>query len=245
MAYSGGVDSTLLLKIATDELGDRVLAVTAESETFSKRELMDAKEYAKSLKAKHAIIKTQELKDKKFIENSSKRCFYCKRAIFLKLKNIARLKKYRWVVDAANNDDLKDYRPGRDAAQMLNVRSPFIETGIDKKDIYALSKLYKLPTQNQPSFACLASRFPYGERITRKKLIIIEKMEEFLRSLKIYQVRVRHHNHIARIEVLEKDFPRIMKLKPLIVNKAKNLGYNYVSLDLEGYRTGSMNEVLK
>lgn len=245
LAYSGGVDSTLLMKVAKDILGKNLLAVTARSQTYPESELEFAKDIAKKWGVKHLIVKTNELKNKNFIENPLQRCFYCKRELFFRLKRIAQQKKFKNVIDAVNAEDKLDFRPGLQAAKIMKVRSPLDEARLGKKEIYALSKHFNLPTKLKPSLACLASRFPYGEKITAEKLFMVGQMESFIKSLGADQIRVRHHGAIARIEVDKNSLNRIMKSRTLIVNRAKSLGYNYVSLDLEGYRTGSLNEVIK
>lgn len=244
LAYSGGVDSGLLLKISVDVLGNKILAVTANSPTYPKEELKFAKDLAKSLRAKHLVIKTEEHKNMNFIRNSLKRCYYCKRELFSELKRIARERNFKHVIHAANIDDNVDFRPGSLAAKAMKIRAPLEEAGISKKDIYAFSRHFNLPTKNKPSSACLASRLPYGEEITLRKLFVINNIESFIRGLGVKQVRLRHHGRIACIEVGKESLFKILKSRSLIVNKAKALGYNYVSLDLEGYRTGSLNEIL-
>ena len=246
VAYSGGVDSTFLLKITTDVLGkNNVLGVTAKSETYTSSELDDAIKMAKELGFNHKIIETSELEIDDFANNPPNRCYYCKKELMMKLKAIAKKFKDAVIFDGTNFDDKSDHRPGMIATKELNIKSPLLECGFTKDDIRALSKEMKLPTYDKPSFACLASRFPYGTRITKEKLKIIDKAEKFLRKLGIKQVRVRYHNEIVRIEVAENDMKIIMKNKKDIVTKLKSLGFNYITLDLQGYRTGSMNEVLK
>ncbi|MFH1848002.1 MAG: ATP-dependent sacrificial sulfur transferase LarE [Candidatus Omnitrophota bacterium] len=245
IAYSGGVDSAFLLKVALDALGgENVLAVTARSETYPQREFAEAKKLAKKLKARHRIIRTTELGIPNFKDNPLNRCYFCKKELFGKLKNIARQESIRVCLDATNADDLKDIRHGIRAARELGIRSPLAEAGITKKDIRAFSKKMGLPTFNKPSFACLASRFPHADRITEEGLARVDKAESFLRSLGIRQARVRHHGRIARIEVEERDIRRLAdkNTRLLVVKKLKGLGFDFISLDLEGYRTGSLNE---
>ena len=249
IAFSGGVDSSFLLKVALDTLGkDNVLAVTADSETYPRAELKEASDLARDLglDGRHRIIKTSEFKIKKFSENPPDRCYYCKLELFSKLKRIARENKITYVLDGSNYSDRDDFRPGRKAINKLGVRSPLLESELTKEEIRSLSKKLKLPTWNKPAFACLSSRIPYGENITLEKLNRIEKAESFLRSLGFLQLRVRHHNKIARIELDPKEFKRLMNedLRKKIYGKLKGLGFSYVTLDLLGYRTGSMNEVL-
>lgn len=244
VAYSGGVDSTFLLKVAVGTLGKRnVLAVTARSETYPLSEYRDAKRFAKLLGARHITISTEELKIKNFKSNPVDRCYYCKDELFRKLKNIAKGLRFNFVADGANADDLKDVRYGMKAARELGVRSPLLEAGIGKGLIRKLSKEMGLATWDKPSFACLASRFPFKTKITKSALGKIDEAERFLRKLGFKQVRVRLHNDIARLEFYTDDFRKILDtaLRNRITKKLKSLGFRYISLDLEGYRTGSMH----
>ncbi|MFH1540515.1 MAG: ATP-dependent sacrificial sulfur transferase LarE [Elusimicrobiota bacterium] len=256
VAYSGGVDSTFLLKVAKDTIGDNVLAVTAKSETYPKREYEQAKKIAQKLKTKHLIINTKELSNSRFLANPVNRCYYCKKELFTKLKQIAREKDINYIVDGTNCDDLKDFRPGMNAIKELGVRSPLREAGLTKKEIRLFSRKMHLSTWDKPVFACLASRFPYGDKITLPKLKMINEAEEYLHSLGIKQVRVRHHAcpnqgrgnniaRIARIEVSPEDINCLTSInsRKKIVKKFNEIGYRYVSLDLQGYRTGSMNPI--
>lgn len=249
VAFSGGVDSTFLLKVARDTLGpENVLAVTADSETYPQTEREEALRLAKNmnLDGRHRIIKTSELKIRGFSDNPEDRCYHCKYELFSKLKKIARKNKIPFVLDGSNYSDRDDFRPGRKAIQKLGVRSPLLESGLTKEEIRALSKKLKLSTWNKPAFACLSSRIPYGERITVGKLKRIEKAEDFLKSLGFVQLRVRNHNGTARIELEPKELKSLTdeKLRKKIYARLKGLGFAYVTLDLMGYRTGSMNEVL-
>lgn len=245
IAYSGGVDSTFLLKIAHNTLGNKVIAVTARSLTYPKEELKEAKRLAKLIGVRHTIISSEETKNKNFKNNHKNRCYYCKKELFSKLKDIAKKEKMNYVLDASNYDDGKDFRPGMKAINELNIKSPLKDAKLTKQNIRFLSKKLKLTTWNKPSFACLATRFPYGDKITNKKLIIVNKAENYLKKLGIKQLRIRHHNAIARIEVNKKDFSLLLKNPDNIIKKFKKLGFSYITLDLEGYRTGSMNEVLR
>ncbi len=245
IAYSGGADSTLLLKVAKDNLGRNVLAVTAESLTYPQEEIEEAKKTAKKIGARHIIIKSRELNNKKFIRNSKDRCYWCKKELFLDLLKIAKRKKIPYIVEASNLDDLKDFRPGLRAVKEAGVRSPLIEAGFTKKNIREASKKLGLPTYNKPPFACLASRIPYGEEITKERLLRIEKAERFLKNLGLFQVRVRDHKEICRIEVGESDFSKVLKNRRKITNFLQKLGYIFVSLDLRGYKPGSMNRLLR
>lgn len=244
IAYSGGVDSTLLAKVAFDELGDKALAVTAVSETYPKQEVSKAEEIARMFGIKHEFIVSEELSLPEFSLNPTDRCYYCKRELFRKLKSVAKEKGINYVVEGSNFDDLNDYRPGMKALKELNIRSPLIEARLTKDEIRQISKELNLPTWNKPSFACLASRFPYGTEITREKLRLVDEAETFIRGLGVNQLRVRHHDRIARIEVSEEDMITILNNRRSIVEKLKSLGYSYITLDLQGYRTGSMNEVI-
>ena len=246
IAYSGGVDSSLLLKIAKNSLKGNVVAVIAQSETYPKEEIKSARDFAKRLRVKQAVIKTEELNNPKFYRNPINRCYFCKKELFSKLKNIAKRYNLKWVVDGSNLDDRNDFRPGKLAAREFKVRSPLKEAKLTKSDIRKISKRLGLSTWNKPSLACLASRFPYNTKITRKALSCIDEAEDFLRKIGFKQVRVRHHGNLARIEILKENITKLIKCdRRKIINKLKKLGYNYVAIDLEGYRTGSMNEVLK
>lgn len=245
IAYSGGVDSTFLLKVARDVLEDRVLAVTARSPTYPEREYLESKERALKLGVKFLSISTDELSRQEFIRNYPDRCYWCKRELFAKLWEIARQENIRWVAEGSNFNDLKDFRPGRKAAEDMGVRSPLCEVELTKEEIRLLSRKLGLSTWDKASFACLASRIPYGTSITREVLEKINIAEESLLSLGLCQVRVRHHGEIARIEVEPADMEEIMRLKKEVVGKLKDLGYVYIALDLEGYRSGSLNKMLK
>lgn len=245
VSYSGGVDSTLLTCVAHEVLSENALAVTASSETYPGFELEEAKRMAAEKNFRHLVIRTAELSIEGFRNNPPNRCYYCKKELFIKLKSIADKHGIEWVADGSNVDDLSDRRPGRRATEELSVRSPLLEAGLTKDDIRMLSKQYNLPTWNKPAYACLASRFPYGQKITPEKLSMVSKAEGLLRLLGICQFRVRHHGPIARIEVDPEDIPRLAgKLREQVVQGFREIGFGYVTLDLQGYRTGSMNEVL-
>lgn len=246
VAYSGGVDSTLLLKASLDVLGDRVLAVIATSETYPADEIEQAEKTATELGARVIKIRTHELDNPSFAINTPERCYHCKREVFAKLKQVAAGAGLKWVAHGANVDDLKDYRPGAKAASEMGIRAPLQEAGLTKADIREISRELGLPTWDKPSLACLASRIPYGVQITAEALQKVDKAETALKGLGFRQVRVRHHDTIARIEVEMEELPKLLdsKIRPKVVEELKKVGYLYVAVDLEGYRTGSMNEAL-
>lgn len=246
VAFSGGCDSTFLLKVARDVLGDRAMAVTARSETYPYREYEEAFHLAQDIGVRHLAIETSELSIEGFSSNPPDRCYFCKGELFQELLAVAAEHGMRYVADGASLDDASDHRPGMRAARELGIVSPLKEAGMTKDDIRELSRMLGLPTWDKPSFACLASRFPYGEEITSEKLTMVEQAEEFLRGLGFRQVRVRHHDKMARIEVSESDMDRFLEgcVRERVAAKLKEIGYTYVSLDLQGYRSGSMNEVL-
>jgi uncharacterized protein len=245
IAYSGGVDSTFLIKVAYDTLGKNALAVTATSSTYPKRELQDAKRYAHKIGIPHVIIHSEELEIPKFSDNPPERCYYCKKELFRKIQKIAKEHHLNAVLDGSNADDRFDYRPGATARKELGIKSPLKDVGLTKQEIRGLSHTMHLESAEKPAFACLASRFPYGVKITNERLKQVESAEEFLFCLGIKQCRVRYHNHIARIEVATNDFQTILIHAQQIIKRFKKLGFTYITLDLEGYRTGSLNEVLK
>jgi uncharacterized protein len=246
VAFSGGVDSTFLVKVAYEVLGEKVIAVTATSSTYPERELKEAIKYAKDMGAKHIIISSEELDIEGFASNPKNRCYYCKKELFTKIKDVASENGVKYVFDGSNLDDNGDYRPGMQAARELEVVSPLKEAGLTKNDIRELSKELGLPTWNKPSFACLSSRFPYGHKITLPKLKMVDQAEQFLLDMGIKQVRVRHHGEIARIEVAPEEREQFFNIELMdkIGYKFKEIGFTYVTLDMLGYRTGSMNEVL-
>jgi len=245
LAYSGGVDSSLLLKAASEVLGAHCIAVTAVSETYPPAELAGAQEFAGSLGVTLRVLSTAELESEEFIRNSPERCYFCKKELFGKLRQIAEAEGISFILDGSNLDDLKDYRPGSKAAQEFSVRSPLREAGFTKSDVRACARMLNLPVWDKPSLACLSSRIPYGTRITPKILALIQTAEDHLRVLGFQQVRVRHHGDTARIEIDREDFRRMLddEVYGKIIIELKKLGYTYVCLDLEGYRTGSMNEI--
>lgn len=246
IAFSGGVDSTFLLKVCSDIPGYEVLAVTARSETFPVRELEQARLLARQMLAPHVIIRSEELNTPGFSDNPPDRCFMCKNGLFSKVNIIADEHGLDYVFDGSNADDVDDFRPGRKAARKLGVRSPLEESGLGKKDIRILSKALGLPTWNKPSFACLSSRFPYYSKITRLALGQVEKGENYLWEIGMRVFRVRHHGTIARLETGENEMRLLWNrdTRNQLVKYFKSIGYAYITVDLEGYRTGSMNEVL-
>jgi pyridinium-3,5-biscarboxylic acid mononucleotide sulfurtransferase len=246
VAYSGGVDSTFLLKVAHDVLDANVIAVTARSSTYPEREFREATDFAQKIGVRHRVIVSEELDIEGFSDNPVDRCYFCKRELFTKILDVARQSGLKYVADGSNIDDLGDYRPGMKAVMELGIVCPLKEAGMGKNDIRILSKEMNLPTWDKPAFACLSSRFPYGQKITKEKLEVIDKMEQFLMDLGFRQVRVRHHGDIARIEVSADERPKFFDtdLMDRIHEKFGQFGFVYVALDLKGYRTGSMNEVI-
>ena len=247
VAYSGGVDSTLLLRAAKESLGvEHVVAVTARSPLHPKRELEGAKRLAEEIGVRHIVIESNELGIDGFSKNPPNRCYLCKKELFQEMQHLARKEAISFVVEGSTLDDEMDHRPGRRAIQELGVRSPLQEAGFTKEDVRELSRALGLRTWDKPSFACLASRFPYGEEITPEGLRMVDEAEDFLFSLGFKQVRVRHYQSLARIEVFPEEMSRLMNgsLRESVVHRLKKIGYRYVTLDLQGFRSGSMNEVL-
>ncbi len=246
IAYSGGVDSAFLAATAHQVLGDRSLAVTAESPSLAPSELREAVSLAQQLGLNHRIIQTQELEREDYLANNPNRCFFCKDELYSHINKIVHAEDYEWVTNGTNTDDLGDFRPGLDAAKQYGVRSPLVEAELTKAEIRSLSKDMDLPTWDKPAQACLSSRIPYGTPVSVEALTRIAKAEEFLRNLGIGQLRVRHHGSVARIEVTPADFPALLdeSVRKSIGQHFRSIGYAYVTLDLEGFRSGSMNEVL-
>ena len=246
VAFSGGVDSTFLAAVAHDTLGEAALAVTAISPSVPASEAEEACRLAHQIGIRHEIIETHEMDLAGYVENSPQRCYFCKDELFDRLQALARQRSIAWVVDGCNVDDLGDHRPGRRAASEHGVRSPLIEAELDKAEIRALSKARGLPTWDKPAMACLASRVPYGTTISVEMLDQIGAAEAFLRSLGVRQLRVRHHGEIARIEVDQDGMDLLMRdgNRERVVERLRSLGYLYVTLDLAGFRSGSMNEGL-
>jgi pyridinium-3,5-biscarboxylic acid mononucleotide sulfurtransferase len=242
IAFSGGVDSSFLLKIAKEELNNKVVAFTIQSSCFPKKEFMESKQFSKNHGVTQIVIPV-EIKDiKNFSKNPVDRCYHCKKALFEQMKKVAKKHNIPHLIEGSNQDDSFDYRPGAKAIDELKIRSPLKEMRLSKDEIRLLSKELGLVTWDKPAFACLASRFPYGIRITQSRLKLIEQSEAYLHDLGVKQVRVRYHENIARIEVEKKDFIKIIHHAEDITEQLKDLGFTYITLDLKGYRTGSLNE---
>ncbi len=246
VAFSGGADSTLVAKLARDELGGKAVAVTIDSPMYPESELKGARAVASSIGIEHIVTSVDPFKEKGFVSNPPDRCYLCKTSDLTRIKEIAARHGLKEVVDGSNADDRNDYRPGLKAKRELGVRSPLAEAGIGKADVRRISKALGLPTATKSSSPCLASRIPYGESITKEKLRMIEEAEEFLKAKGFGQVRVRMHGDSARIEVDPREVPRLATpgTRISVTRKLKSLGFTYVSVDLEGYRMGSLNEVL-
>ena len=247
VAFSGGADSTFLAKAAKDALGGRALLVTADSETYPAAELEEAKRLAAQLGLRHVVVETRELDNPEYAKNSPNRCFFCKEELFAKLRPIAEREGVAHLVYGANMDDLGDHRPGMQAAKRMGVQAPLIEAEFWKTEIRELSREFGLPTWDKPSFACLSSRFQYGDAITAKKLRKIDAAEAFVRSLGFRQFRVRHHDGLARLEIAREEMPRLWEegVRDSIVARLRELGYLYVTVDLQGFRSGSANDALR
>jgi len=244
VAFSGGVDSTFLLAVAHDELGDRVLAVTARSEAFPDVEVTAAVAVAQQIGAQHLVIHTEETEQEEYLRNSPSRCFHCRVELFTKLRTVAQAHGIHDIAFGAVTDDLTEYRPGMDAARNMGVISPLLEVGLSKEEIRASSRERGLPTWDRPSFSCLSSRLPYGIRITKEALRQVEAAEEAMRARGFRQVRVRHHGEIARIEVEVDELARLLTCRETLVQELRALGYAFVTVDLAGYRPGSMLEAI-
>lgn len=245
VAFSGGVDSTFLLKTAHDVLGDRCLAVTARSESFPARERKEAEDFCRKEGINQREVDSEELQIEGFSHNPTDRCYLCKHELFTKIGKIAEAEGLAVVAEGSNMDDNGDFRPGLQAVAELGIRSPLREAGLYKKEIREISREMGLPTWNKQSFACLSSRFPYGEEITVKKLNMVDRAEQLLLDLGFRQERVRiHGDSLARIEVLPEDIEKVVQNRKVIVEIFRSWGFTYVTVDLAGYRTGSMNETI-
>lgn len=246
LGYSGGVDSTLVMKVAHDVLGEGAVAVTGDSEAFPQGEVDAALEVAEKMGVTVTRVRTHELANPNFAVNTPNRCYHCKTELFSELQQVAQERGIRWIVDGSHAEDGKpgDHRPGLKAAEERGVRSPLREAGFTKADVRAVALFLDVPNWDKPSFACLSSRFPYGTQITAELLAKLDACEKYLRELGFRQFRVRHHDTVARIEVEPQDIVRLVEMRERINARFKEIGYTYVTLDLEGYRSGKMNDTL-
>ncbi|AQS57907.1 ATP-dependent sacrificial sulfur transferase LarE [Desulforamulus ferrireducens] len=244
VGFSGGADSALLLAVAAQELGERVLAVTATSPTSTRLEIQEAQALAKQLAVKHLVIESKEMQLAEFIQNTPQKCYHCKWLRYSELKRIAQQANIPWVLDGSNLDDLGDFRPGRKALQELGIRSPLQEAGFTKAEVRELSRQLALPTWNKPSSPCLATRIPFGQMITEEKLRRVEAAEEYLRKLGFAPLRVRHFPEEARLEIAREQFNHLLNHTEDVYQRLKELGFSTITLDLAGFRSGSMNETL-
>ena len=244
IAYSGGVDSSLLLKVAHDCLGDGAVALTAVSASLPANELAEAREVARQIGAPHVLLDSHETDDSRYLENTPSRCYFCKSEVYDQLAEYARSIGVHFILDGTNADDDADHRPGRQAAREHSVRSPLLESGLGKDEIRQLARELGLSNWDKPAAACLSSRLPYGTAITLERLSQVEQAELVLRRLGIRQVRVRHHQDIARIEVQPEDFSTILINRQPICQALEGLGYTYIALDLAGFQSGSLNKAL-
>ena len=246
VAYSSGVDSTFLLKVAHDVLGDKAIAVTATSSSFPKRESNEAADFCKAHGIKQITVVSEELNIPEFRHNAVDRCYHCKKELFTKIIELAKQNGVSYVCEGSNMDDNGDYRPGLKAVAELGIKSPLRECELYKEEIRTLSKQMNLPTWDKPSFACLASRFAYGEEITVQKLKMVEKAEQTLLDHGFKQLRVRiHGENLARIEVLPAELEKLLSMRDTVIKSLKAAGFTYITMDLQGYRTGAMNEEIK
>ncbi len=247
VAFSAGADSTFLAKVAHRTLGVRAVAVTGRSVTLAASELRESRTLASQIGIRHIIVDTDEIADESFGNNPPNRCYFCKNELYSVLRRVAVREGAAVIVDGSNADDVGDHRPGMEAARELGVRSPLMEVGMTKADVRALSRSLGLPTWDKPAQACLSSRFPYGDRITPAKIAQVEAAESALRELGFRQLRVRHHGAVARIEVPSGDIPRLLEEETTreAIGRIKEAGFTYVTIDMEGFRSGSMNEALR
>jgi uncharacterized protein len=246
VAFSGGVDSSYLALVAHQELGAHALAVTAESPSYPSYQRKIAVDLVVRYGFRHEFIASDEMSDANYVENASNRCYFCKHELYTKLQSMAIERGIRYVLDGNNLDDTRDYRPGRQAGRELEVRSPLIEAQLSKSEIRKLSEHHGLPTWDQPASACLSSRIPYGSPVTVEKLRMIDQGEEILRALGFCQTRVRHHGDVARIEISREEMPKILNMEMFdrLSREFRRLGFRFVAVDVDGYRTGALNEVL-
>jgi uncharacterized protein len=246
VAFSGGVDSSYLALIAHQELGPKALAVTAESPSYPSHQRKIAADLVQRYGFRHEFIVSEEMADPNYVQNPTNRCYFCKQELYSELQKMAELRGFQHVVDGNNLDDTADYRPGRQAGRELKIRSPLIEAGLTKNEIRELSRHHGLPTWDQPASACLSSRIPYGSPVTAEKLRMIDRGEEVLRSLGFAQTRVRHHGDVARIEIAREELPKALSIEVFdsLGREFKKIGFRFVAIDVDGYRTGALNEVL-
>lgn len=246
VAFSGGVDSSYLALIAHQELGSNALAVTAESPSYPTYQRNIAVDLVNRYGFRHEFIQSEEMENDSYVANASNRCYFCKHELYTKLQEMAECRGFKYVVDGNNLDDTSDYRPGRQAGRELDIRSPLIEAGLNKEEIRGLSRLQGLPTWDQPASACLSSRIPYGSQVTPEKLRMIDQGEEVMRSLGFRQSRVRHHENVARIEIARDELPRALNVEMFdrLSREFKKIGFRFVTIDVDGYRSGALNEVL-
>jgi pyridinium-3,5-biscarboxylic acid mononucleotide sulfurtransferase len=246
VAFSGGVDSSYLAFVAHQVLGRRALAVTAESPSYPTHQRDIAVGLVERYGWFHEFISSAEMADANYVANGSTRCYFCKHELYTKLQAIAETRGFRYVLDGNNLDDTSDYRPGRQAGRELQIRSPLIEAGLNKEEIRQLSRLHGLPTWDQPASACLSSRIPYGSPVTPEKLRMIDRGEEIMRSLGFRQSRVRHHGEMARLEIARDELPRALNIETFdrLSTEFKKIGFRFVAVDVDGYRTGALNETL-
>jgi uncharacterized protein len=244
VAYSGGVDSSFLLWAAHNVLGDRALGVTGRSESVASGQVEEACQLAKEIGARHIVLDTEELQNPLYVQNSTSRCYHCKTELFSKLEAFAAREGIRWIVEGSNLDDLNDFRPGMQAALERGVRSPLREAELTKAEIRDLSREAALPTWDKPAMPCLSSRIPYGMLVSPEKLALIDRSEAYLRSLGFRDLRVRHHGPIARIELPPSDFPKLLAgdTAAEVARTLKSFGFKFVTLDIQGFRSGSLNE---
>ena len=248
VAFSGGVDSTLVLALAHEVLGNKVLGVTAQSASVPAREMQASRQLAREIGAEHRVIKTDEMSNPNYRANPANRCYHCKTELYSSLKKFAQQENIAHIVNGTNTDDLGDYRPGLESAREQGVRSPLVEAEFSKQEVRELSRLMKLSIWNKPAMACLSSRIPYGQPVTPEKLAMVEKAEDLLISLGFAQLRVRHHGDLASIELDKKEIPLYLnneKIRKTVLEKLKGLGFSTITLDPDGYRKGSLNAALE
>ena len=245
LLYRGGVDSSLIAKVASDVYGDRAIAVISASESLPESERQLALQLCQKIGINFKEINTRELSDPKYRANDGSRCFVCKTYLYRELQAYAKNEGYDVVLDGANADDLSDYRPGRKAAADHNVKSPLAELGIGKTEVREIAHELELPNWDKPASACLASRIPYGTEVTRENLTMVEQAEEIMKQAGFREFRVRHHDSVARLEVPPQEFARVLETREWLTGELKQIGYKFISLDLDGFRSGSMNDLLK